>query len=342
MATEINIVVDTYYTWGTAPGDWDNLSALSSWDNYGVLDILCDADYALGFSETNSKTVSTPISETVTLSAGALANVIGVLISRDIDFSEMYSYNTGFIMNVVEGLTFLEDLYQTTSLSKTEAFSIASEVVTSSMLQDFLDEAVSFDELNERDTDFVRMFSEAVNFFELDDKMIDSLSHEDLEIIERFIRRGANAVIHDLYIREGLMTTEDLQKFAKGPPVGYEDYRPFVPGDYTFQQALVSMKVKAPITLGRAGIKGLTLNVDVPDVVDRGRVNVPSGGTAVEFTKTYHSTDDIEYQAFPVGGTTPVARIDITDVTLTGFNIECFDASNNSIAAVVSYQFTGR
>lgn len=152
------------------------------------------------------------------------------------------------------------------------------------------------------------------------------------------LRRNANAIMYDVVLRSDALSYDDLNTVADSPPVGYTPFKTFYPGDYEFETAMVGVRIRSFDTSSRVGILGLTHNVDVPDITDRGSATVGSGetsGKSVTFAKTFSIPPDV-YAVFAEGTTAAVAEI--TGVTETGFTFILRDV--NSPATLVEGTIT--
>lgn len=102
-----------------------------------------------------------------------------------------------------------------------------------------------------------------------------------------------DVVINDVEIDSDGLTLEKFREYAKlGTPTGYEDARPLVPGEYTYKDAIVGIRLRTFNLSTKLGIYKAKLNVDVEDIVSRGQVEVtstdPSNPTTVKFVKWYY------------------------------------------------------
>ena len=100
-------------------------------------------------------------------------------------------------------------------------------------------------------------------------------------------------VMNDLEIDESLISNEDFANISENiSPLGYEESRPLYPGEYTYKDAIVGIQMRASLTEARLGFYGAKLNVDVQDVVDRGRTEVLSIDISepvrVKFSKKFY------------------------------------------------------
>lgn len=132
-------------------------------------------------------------------------------------------------------------------------------------------------------------------------------------------RSPAKGTIFDLVLRSDALSLDDLKTMADSPPVGYTPFQNFYPGDYEYQHAMVGVRVRTTDVNNQAGILGLKLNIDVPDVTDRGSAEVgptDTAGKTVSFSKQFTIPPEVNV-VFAGGATAAVAEI--TSVTTTDF-----------------------
>ena len=154
--------------------------------------------------------------------------------------------------------------------------------------------------------------------------------------------RGANGVYGDITVRNYAMTGQMFQEFMNTrSPSGYEAFKPFLPGDYSFQTALINAAV-VPVS-GAAdtmSIQGMTTVIDVPDVTDRGSVQLSSAGATVSFARTFTVIPEVLAQQ-TAGASTAIPVI--TNITLTSFFVRLYSAASptTGVAGTISWSAAG-
>lgn len=95
--------------------------------------------------------------------------------------------------------------------------------------------------------------------------------------INDFNFEDPSIVMNDLELTDTVISDEDFANISENiSPLGYEESRPLYPGEYTYKDAIIGIQMRANLTEARLGFYGAKLNVDVQDVVDRGRTEVLS------------------------------------------------------------------
>lgn len=130
----------------------------------------------------------------------------------------------------------------------------------------------------------------------------DSISYPDLfmESTDRLCITDANLTndknnyaIQQVEIKDGKISLAEMRSIAKNrAPFGYDEFRPLIPGEYTYEKALIGIRMRKNSATSVVGFEGAVLNVDVEDVVDKGTVEVTStdinNPTVVKYNKWYY------------------------------------------------------
>lgn len=75
---------------------------------------------------------------------------------------------------------------------------------------------------------------------------------------------------------------------ARGP-VGFSSFSPLVAGEYEFEDAIIRMRITAPQAFGQVlSITRAKINIDVPDVIDKGEVDLTSTGDWITFGREFY------------------------------------------------------
>ena len=176
--------------------------------------------------------------------------------------------------------------------------------------------------LSETHTDiigFILQIAEAFAVLDRTSRSQTHLSKEQIALLDRILR-ASNAVIADLSFRTTPLDEEGFASLiSQSKPLGFSAFRDLIPGDYEYAKALVRLILEAPVTTAnRVALSQARLNIDVPDVRDRGTVAVAATGTVVAFNRAFNAPPEI--QATFKGGTI-LAIPQIGAITTTGFEI---------------------
>lgn len=102
-----------------------------------------------------------------------------------------------------------------------------------------------------------------------------------------------NYAIQQVEIENKKLSLAEIRNLAKNSsPVDYEEFRPLIPGEYTYEKALIGIRMRRNNAGVVVGFEGAVLNVDVEDVVDKGTIEVTStdktNPTVVRYGKWYY------------------------------------------------------
>ena len=106
--------------------------------------------------------------------------------------------------------------------------------------------------------------------------------------------KNDGVVFNDFEISTEALSFDEFKNLAAaGTPIGYEPLRPLYPGEYTYQKAIIGLRMRAYNLGTTLGFYKAILNVDVEDIICRGTVTVtstdPSLPTKVYFQKWYYN-----------------------------------------------------
>lgn len=156
-------------------------------------------------------------------------------------------------------------------------------------------------------------------------------------------RDNSRSVVSDIFVGN---TDIDQAAFdailSNGSAVGYESFRNFIGGDYEYSKVLFKGVVNSG-TSDAARITSLTMDVDVPDILDKGNA-VTSAGAPITVTLNRSFYSVTEVSATLKGGTI-VAVPRVSNIrTISGisyFDVELIDVNGNRIVGTVSWSAKG-
>ena len=178
----------------------------------------------------------------------------------------------------------------------------------------------------DRSLQFYRRFEETVDILEKPSKQYDA-AYSDSFVLYDTLVRGAQGVISDLLFEEGGWDLETMQTYMlKGKHVGYENFKPFVAGDYTYEKALFRSVFNAT-GADRAMLEQFQVTVDVPDLVDRGSAEVTDKNfdLTIEFNKAFHIAPEVTISMRSGVSGKPVIP-EVVNVTEENFTMHLIDA----------------
>lgn len=271
--------------------------------------------------------------------ADAIAKGIGKGVPEQLALAEVYDRTVQFYVKLVESLPILEVLGKRTEMGAfEESFAVADHLGrhTNVVAAQTLALADGF----ARVASFKRNLKEGVGFTEALGKAIGLSPEEAFAIAEEY-RRHANGVISDLLINADLDMDDTgfEQMLLKAAPPGYSDFRPFLAGDHEYQNALFRTILKGK-DLDRPQLRGLALEVDVPDVFDRGTATtVTTGAVTVKFNRPFYVVPEVVVAL--KGGTVFAIPKIIGDIRPDGFDVQLEDSAGALVAGNVSWSAHG-
>lgn len=153
-------------------------------------------------------------------------------------------------------------------------------------------------------------------------------------------------IFNDFEVKPDAITFDDFKVIASsGSSIGYEPLRPLYPGEYTYQKAIVGLRMRA-YTLGTVlGFYKAILNVDVEDIICRGTVTVtstdPSDPTKVYFEKWYYNPpEELMFTITEFTEPCAVQVLEKTDSYFT-FMLKSTINENRYVTGKVSWLSTG-
>lgn len=132
-------------------------------------------------------------------------------------------------------------------------------------------------------------FDDSDNFMGINTYARGRLSFNDFQLKNDY----NDYAIQQVEIENKKLSLSEIREIAKNRATfEYEDFRPLIPGEYTYEKALVGIRMRRNTTGVVVGFEGAVLNVDVEDVVDKGTVEVtstdPNNPTLVRYNKWYY------------------------------------------------------
>lgn len=152
-------------------------------------------------------------------------------------------------------------------------------------------------------------------------------------------KRGASGTMSGLLIGTTDLTDELFgQALVAGAPPGYSTFTAFIVGDYQYEDAIIK-GILSSDSGSSPRVKTLALDVDVPDLFDRGSVTTSSSAlVAVTFNRAFNAAPEV---LGTLQSGTVIGAPNIKNVTATGFDIELLDSSSVRIVGLVSWHAKG-
>jgi len=337
MTVQVTETPGADYVWATAIFNWQDAEAGKEWSGAHVASYAADAGEALPVAGLGARIAEPNATSTLDLADGRIGEVLANR-HQTLAIAETYVDYINFILSVAENLALGEVAANIAQHPEAEAFGLV-DTGASLPAKNSIEPLALADAL-ERLAVFQRDLAEAVALTDAEAKTSARLSTEAFALADALLRH-ANAVLADLGVRSTPMDDAAFRNLvATKGPLGYGPFRDLVPGDYEYAKALIGLLLSAPVTGERVAIADAVLNVDVPDVRDRGTASVPATGATVAFNRGF--TEPPEVQVTLKAGATPAVP-EITAITTTGFDVRLFDAADGVtlVAGAVSWSALG-
>ena len=141
------------------------------------------------------------------------------------------------------------------------------------------------------------------------------------------MKMPANGIYSDLMFEDGEWSMASMKTYMfKGKHVGYENFKTFIAGDYTYDKALFRTTISTE-TADRGLIEQWQLTVDVPDISDRGSAEVKDANfeLTVNFNKTFHIAPEVVCTMRSGSSNEPIT-VNISTITETYFKVSLINS----------------
>lgn len=317
------------YTWANADFSWDSVTAqVKSWDGASIYDYDMTELVSLVMAESSARnfTLETFL-ESLNITDSIEKNVL-LGIQRSLAFAETYLDFIDFNLTVNENLNIVEVLGKSIILDTfAESFIVAESYANSVGLNK--SEAVAFAELY---ADSILFYMLAEESFGISDSLAKDATltvEETLAIVERYIRTSDMAV-GDLTIKNVALDEASFATAQGSAPVGFGTFEDFYPGQYNFNEALFKTILRGAASADRPRITELTVNVDIPEIGDRGTETLTAALLTVTMNKEFYTPPEI---GIVHKGGTIVAVPRVSNITTTTFDVTLEKASDGSLVA---------
>jgi hypothetical protein len=270
---------------------------------------------SLPVASVSARVATKAVAERVALTEG-LDQGFRKRVSEALNFAETYYDLIAFILRIGEGLTVSDQTARRLQKPVAEALRTKDQLTCRSVKQ--VAEALAFAETLGRTVAYRRLLKEGLGVAEALRRAMRLRANEALALAEQY-RRHANGVISDMIVASTEITEADFASIVEaGHPPGYTDFRDFIQGDFTYQRALFRAILKSRNS-DRGFIDALRVTVDVPDVFDRGTVQITDSqaGAVIGFSRIFRVPPEVTMTH--KGGTVVAIPRLSSAVTRTGF-----------------------
>lgn len=298
------------------------------------------AEDAVGFAESLSRGMRKGVAETLKVVESHSRKMIKSLLV-DLAVSETYVDNIAFTMRAFESLWLDEAVGKKVFLPFSEDLGV-SETEASRRICIGVGEALGVAEVFGRTVAYRLALAEFATVVEALSKASRITANEALSLYDEYLRKS-NAVISDMITDTGDITEAELLMMVEnGHAPGFGQFKQFIPGDYDVQKALFRVVLTSK-GADRTRLNEMSVQADVPDVFDRGMVEITAAqaaaGVRVAFTRTFHIVPEI---TLTLKGGTVVAVPDVIASDEYGFTVVLKNpATGERVAGRVSWAAHG-
>ena len=174
---------------------------------------------------------------------------------------------------------------------------------------------------------FYRDYYETIKIKPVNGNHYSMYKKDSFSIYDALIRAGQGVFSDILFEDATKWTMEEMKDYMfKGRHVGYDHFRPFIYGDYTYQKALFRTAIDAA-SADRALLEQFQIAVDVPDIVDRGAAEVVDKNfdLRVNFNKFFNNAPEVTVTMRAGSSAKPVVA-NITGIDEKGFTVHLINA----------------
>lgn len=166
---------------------------------------------------------------------------------------------------------------------------------------------------------FIRKYAETIGCHSLNGNTVTKPFSEEFSAYDSLNRSG-QGVVSDIIFESGEWTMDEVTNMMmKGKPAGYTNFKPFISGDYTFQDALFRTVLDSDGGT-KAVIEQFKIAIDVPDVSDRGSAELvdKNYNLRVDFYKKFHTAPEVNVTMRSGVSSAPITPI-IVSIDEKGF-----------------------
>ena len=337
MSVSINETPGANYTWAAAGFGWSAAEGGKSWASAHTT--MFDVATSEVISMAGLAGRSANIAKGSALGLSDQRKAVSIANRHQaFALAQTYVDYINFILSVTESLILGENSAKTSSRPEAEALALGDD--RQSLSAKGVAEPLSLSEASQAITAFWRDLSEELGLAEGAAKHSGRVSEEAMGFADALLRH-ANAVMADLALRSSPMDeTAFREMVADKAPLGYSRFRDLVPGDYEYTKAIIGLLLSAPVTGERIAILNAVLNVDVPDVRDRGTASVPVGGVEIAFNRSFAEPPEVQV-TLKAGGAPSLPEV--LSITTSSFTVRLLDAADGvtPVAGTVSWSALG-
>lgn len=325
----------TPYKWDTAVFSWDNDLALSAWDSAGVASwsIEVSGD-TFSITDGENNTFNKNWKDSVSVKE-SMSREIAKQIASALTISEAFVRQVNYGIVASEAFSLAEKLSRAISISKRESLSIND--AHDKKIEKSIAESFTTEEAFSREARYYLNVDEVQGIADSISREYGLTMKESLSVIDDYYR-ACNMVISDIAFFDGEKTISELA--GRDVPVGFAPFREFIPGDWLYKDAIFKMVIESTDATASPGVSEWKLNIDVPDVFDKGTYECKAGkSSSVTFNRRFWDIPDITIKIR--GEDSASLHIANLVTTVEGFTFDLMDSSDTQVAGSIYWKAEG-
>ncbi|MET2951215.1 hypothetical protein ABXV18_24345 [Vibrio owensii] len=187
---------------------------------------------------------------------------------------------------------------------------------------------------------FNRLFESSISIDEAVKKTVEMPFEDRFQIASELIK-GGGVTVSDLRFMTVALSDADFDElFTQASPAGYKAFTPFLTGDYEYNEALLKVVMQTKNT-SRPCIEQLRIEVDLPDLFDKGSNDIPASLTRIDFKKKFYMPPELSV-AVSGGATSFIPRVEIVDIKKNYFEVELRNPETSTpVAGKINWKAQG-
>lgn len=290
----------------------------------------------LSIAELGSREFSMPVTESFGIT-DKMRKTFGLRPMRTLNVGESLKRTSAFRRNILEPIAIQEICSKRPTKPFTDSFGIIDSGYRN--FSKIPKETIAVAESMMRSAQFSKAFFETFKVAEKAAKSYSLFKTESFSLIEEWRRKGG-AIISAVVIESEAMDLASFRSyFDLGVVPGYAPFKPFIPGDYTYKDALFKIVMQSN-TNDRARVDGLRVDIDVPDVIDRGTATITdaAAGVTVVFAREFLEEPEI---TVTLRGAATVGIPRVTSKNKSQFTLHLLNNSGGFTTGTVSWTAQG-
>lgn len=336
----VSTVSGAQYTWATASFAWQSADAQKTWATATQNDYTANVSEWWTTSDQVAKAYGLNVAEAFSMVEAIVKNY-GLSLAETLSVLENFDRAIAFTLSLSESFSTSDSIAKDIGLPLAESWATVDSFVKNIGLnpQETFQVAEDFG----RVVAYQVFINEGLSVTESIAKAYEMPVAEAFKLYDQY-RRKANGVISDIKIGVNDITEDDFAAMLKSASAaGYDDFKPFMVGDYTYQKAIFKIAL-ASVNSDRPQVASLNASVDVPDIFDRGSASLGNADVAnglyVKFNRPFNTPPEVTMTLKSVTGGYGIPTI-IGPITKDGFTFKILDASNTSIPGTIGWAAHG-